>query len=100
MKLAWSTRAEAELRDIRTYSVERWGRCIATDYLRAIHSAAKHAATGKVQLRPLREGFWSLRVRSHLLIIQINEPETEIMVVRILHSAMDIERHLPPPLGD
>jgi plasmid stabilization system protein ParE len=36
-----------------------------------------------------------LRVRAHYLIVHIDEDADRLTVARVLHMAMDIERHLP-----
>lgn len=95
MKPGWSEQAKAELREIRTYSAGRWGKRIAVEYLQAINVGAARAANDPDRLRPLKEGFWQLRARSHVLVIRIDVAAQEMLVLRVLHASMDIDRHLP-----
>ena len=96
MKLAWSNLARAELAEIRRYSVARWGRAVAIRYMRDLRNAARIAAAEPVRVRPLREPWRIARARSHYLICHCNERTDTLTVARVLHVAMDIERHLPP----
>jgi toxin ParE1/3/4 len=95
VKLAWSALAAAELRDLRRYSVERWGRAVAVRYLEDLRDAAKAVATEPDRARPLRGDLRILRVRSHYLIVHVDAEVGRVTVARVLHVAMDIERHLP-----
>ena len=95
MKLVWSNLASDELRKLRRYSVERWGREVALRYLEDVRDAAKQAAADPQTARPLRGMLRILRVRSHCLIVHVDEEAGRVTVARILHVAMDIERHLP-----
>lgn len=95
MKLVWSNLAREELLELRRYSVERWGRDVALRYLEDLRDAAKRAAGNPQALRPLRGMLRILRVRSHYLIVHVDEQAGRVTIVRLLHTAMDIERHLP-----
>lgn len=95
MKLSWSTRAVGELRSLHRYSVERWGRAVALRYIDDVRAAAITAAASPERARPLRAPYRLLRVRSHVLILHVDETARRVTVTRVLHAAMDIERHLP-----
>ena len=95
MKLAWSVLARAELAEIRRYSVERWGRDVAVAYLTDLRDAARAAAAHPESLRRLREPYRLRRVRSHILILHVDAAADQLTVARVLHVAMDLERHLP-----
>jgi plasmid stabilization system protein ParE len=45
--------------------------------------------------RPLKAPFRILRVRSHYLIAHMDAAADRLIIARMLHVAMDIERHLP-----
>ena len=96
MKLAWSNLATAELQALRRYSVERWGAKVAAAYLQDVRDAAKLAAMQQWRSRPLSGPFRIARVRSHYLILHSDPDGDRLTVARVLHTAMDIERHLPP----
>ncbi len=95
MKLLWTVRAEGDLRAIRKYSVEHWGGRVAIDYLKAIRDAARGVATGQRRLRELPGGYASVSVRSHILVLRVDPEAGTMTVARVLHQAMDPERHLP-----
>ena len=95
MKLAWSTRAVQELHEVRQYSIDRWGRDVALRYMQDVRDAAKRIATNPLAARQLRGDYRIMRVRSHYLIVQVNERNSTVTIARLLHMAMDIERHLP-----
>lgn len=95
MKLAWSHLSIQELRAVRRHSIERWGRDVALRYLQDVRDAARRVAADPFVARPLREGLRIARVRSHYLIVHVDESTSTVTIARLLHAAMDIERHLP-----
>lgn len=95
MKLAWSNRARQELADLSRYSIEQWGAPVARRYLEDIRDAAKAAAARPDRTRLLRQDFRIVRVRSHYLILHVDLAQRRVTIARVLHAAMDIERHLP-----
>jgi plasmid stabilization system protein ParE len=95
VKLAWSNRAIAELRELRRSSVERWGPGVALRYLEDLRAAANHLADDPRRARPLKPPFHVLRVRSHYLTVHIDVAAGRLTIARVLHAARNIERHLP-----
>jgi plasmid stabilization system protein ParE len=95
VKLAWSTLAVRELRAVRRYSVERWGSNVALSYIQDVRDAAERVAVRPHAAKRLRGDLRIVRVRSHYLIIHVNEGSSVVTIARLLHAAMDIERHLP-----
>ena len=95
MKLVWANRAKAELYELRRYSIERWGAAAAKRYLEDIRDAAKRVSASPRRARLLRGSYRILRVRSHYLIVHIDDDADRATIARVLHVAMDIERHLP-----
>lgn len=95
MKLVWSNFAKQELRELRRFSVENWGLDVALRYLVDVRDAAKKAAADPRCARTLDGEFRILRVRSHYLILHTDSAADRLTVARVLHTAMDIERHLP-----
>lgn len=95
MKLAWSNLAKAELRALRDFSIERWGRKVAVRYLEDLRDVAKLLAQDPGRARVLKGPYRILRVRSHYLIAHVDLANNRLTVARVLHTAMDIERHLP-----
>lgn len=94
MKLVWTNAAVADLRALRRYSVERWGQAVALRYMEDVRDAAKRAAAAPERTRPLRGALRLMRVRSHCLIVHCDREADRLTVARVLHVAMDIERHL------
>ena len=95
MKPAWSNRAREGLQELRRFSVRRWGRDIAIRYLEDIREAAKQVGADPSRARPLKGPYRILRVRSHYLIVHVDPDADRVTIARVLHTAMDIERHLP-----
>ena len=95
MRLVWANRATAELDDLRRYSIERWGAPVAKRYLEDIRDAARRVAATPDRARLLRGPYRILRVRSHYLIVHVDDAADRATIARVLHVAMDIERHLP-----
>lgn len=95
MKLSWSNLARRELEDLRRFSIDNWGAAVARRYLEDIRDAALTVAERPERARPLRGIFRILRVRSHYLILHVDPDAQRVTVARVLHVAMDIERHLP-----
>lgn len=96
MKLAWSNLAAQELRALRIYSIERWGKPVALRYLSDVQAAAKRVAAEPERARELKDAFRLVRVRSHYLIVHVDDAADRLTIARVLHTAMDLERHLPP----
>lgn len=94
MRLAWSNLAKIELSELRRYSVERWGSDVGLRYLEDVRDAAKRVAAWPTRARPLGGNLRIMRVRSHYLIVHVDETANRLTVARVLHTAMDLERHL------
>lgn len=95
MKLSWSNLARKELEELGRYSIDNWGAPVARRYLEGVRDAAKAAAERPERTRLLRGPYRLLRVRSHYLILHVDPAARRVTIARILHVAMDIERHLP-----
>jgi len=94
VKLAWSNLTVHELRELRRHSIDRWGRVVALRYIEDVRDAAKRAAADPYTTRTLRGALRIVRVRSHYLIIHVDGGASTVTIARLLHVAMDIERHL------
>ena len=100
MKLVWSNLAKNELVEIRRYSVASWGRVVAVRYLQDLRNAARAVAADATRARRLTGPWRIMRARSHYLICHHDETSDTLTVARVLHTAMEIERHLPPEARD
>jgi plasmid stabilization system protein ParE len=99
VKLAWSNLAKAALLKLRRSSVERWGRDVAQRYLEDVRAAAKQLTLDPLRAKPLKGPFRVTRVRSHYLIVHLDIAADRLTIARVLHVAMDIERHLARSRG-
>jgi len=95
VRLAWSNLAKRELRDLHRYSVGRWGHDVAQRYLEDLRDAAKLVGADPQCARPIKGPFRIVRVRSHYLFVHVDARAARVTIARVLHVAMDIERHLP-----
>lgn len=68
---------------------------VARRYLEDVRDAAKRTAADPRRAKPLDGTFGIVRVRSHYLIVRIDADADRLTVARVLHTSMDIERHLP-----
>jgi toxin ParE1/3/4 len=92
--LAFSPAAEADLSHIWDYSAEVWGPDQADHYLDEIQMACKALATGRRQGRvvDVRPVYLKLAVASHVIFYR--EEDSRLLIIRVLHGRMDIDRHL------
>jgi len=90
-----SPRAQADVDEIWTYTVERWGVEQAELYVRQLGSAVETIAQDPQRGRPcdeIREGYRRYPSGSHVVFYRITTKE--VVVVRILHQRMDFNRHV------
>lgn len=88
-------RARQDLKAIWTYTLERWGESQADLYLQqldaGIRSLIDFPDIGE-SCEHIRAGYRKLQVNRHLIFYRRGERHIEI--VRVLHQAMDVARHL------
>lgn len=53
-------------------------------------------AVDATRARLLRKPWHIMRARSHYLVCRYDEDADTLTIARVLHTAMDMERHLPP----
>jgi len=89
-----SPQAESDLEDIWLYTFKTWSADQAYLYHNAFVEAFEDLAAGRKFGRPvdIREGYFKYPVGAHLVFYRILE--AGIVVVRILHQRMDVNRHL------
>jgi toxin ParE1/3/4 len=90
-----SPRARADLDEIWDYTADRWDEEQAENYLRSIEKAIEMIAKSPQRGRSydeVRVGYRRYRVGAHILIYRVLK--MQVHVVRILHVAMDVDRHL------
>lgn len=90
-----SPAAQADLEEIWDYTVEHWDIAQAERYVRDIRLACAGLASGTKTSRPVdvRAGYRKCYIGSHVLFFKSDSQGT-IIIVRILHKRMDVERHL------
>lgn len=98
MRVEYTPRAKADLADIWDYTSGRWGTAQADRYVRDIDTTAHAVASGATPTRDLSEarpGYRRAVSGSHFLIVR-NGDDGALIVVRVLHRRMAIDRHLDP----
>ena len=92
-KLRLSRSAEAELEAIDAFSFEQFGDEVASIYMRRFDELfellRRHPLAGQ-QASDLGKGMRSVMHRSHRILYQAGKDE--VLIVRILHHAMDAKR--------
>ena len=87
--------AERDLKGIGRYTYRAWGREQARKYLRALHLKIRRLAANPnlgVMRDDVGEGYRSAPVGHHLVFYRT--VGDDIVVVRVLHESMDVQRHL------
>lgn len=87
--------AEKDLKGIARYTRRTWGLEQTRRYLRALHERMQELAANPnlgVTRHDVAEGYRSARIGHHHVFYR---PEDDtIVVVRVLHESMDVQRHL------
>ncbi len=93
--IKYARRANADLEDIADYTARTWGADQAKRYIRDIRLQIERIASDDVISQPLRVarfGVFKSRINRHLIIFE--QTTEQIRIVRILHEAMDVPRHI------
>jgi toxin ParE1/3/4 len=94
-KLRLSSAAEAELEAIDAFSCEQFGDEVASTYMRGFGELfdllRRHPLAGQ-KTSNLGKGMRSLTHRNHRILYQAGKDE--VLIVRVLHHAMDVKRAL------
>lgn len=88
----YSREAQAELREIVSYTVKKWGAAQARNYARQIDEAATDLATGQGFFRDWGDVLPGLRVKaagSHFVFCLLR-PGLPALVLAVLHKRMDL----------
>lgn len=97
MAFALTRAAQRDLLDIGRSTQRTWGRQQRVIYLAAIdktfHLLAEHPGIG-TDCSEIRLGYRKHPCQRHMIYYKPTEND-DILIVRILHSAMDAMRHLP-----
>ncbi len=91
----YARRANTDLEDITDYTAQTWGAKQAKKYNKSIRNKIQSIARGEGTLQALnvqRANIYQARVNRHLIIFE--QSAEEIRIIRVLHEAMDIPRHI------
>ena len=95
MRAEFSLRAQLDLQELYIYGVEKFGIAVAESYAagitQTVHLIASQPRIARLRTefsRPVRIHHW----RSHY-IIYVDQP-SGVFIVRVLHHASDVARHL------
>ena len=91
-----SPKARADLDAIWDYTAERWGEDQADAYVRGIAKVFADLADGSLPGRRadnIRSGYRKQAAGSHVVFYR-QDAGRNLLVVRVLHRRMDVERHL------
>lgn len=97
MTLDLTKAAIEDLRGIRAYTFATWGEQQEAAYLKGIWAKFRDIQANPERLRRRDDLFPGCQIAAegkHVILFRQNGELLE--VVRILHSAMDFTRHLPP----
>jgi toxin ParE1/3/4 len=90
----FAPRALSDLRSLRRYSVDNWGLERAEKYLAAINKTIQRLCERRIMGRPVvGRRYRYYRSESHYLFFRV--VGSRLVVLRVLHTSMDFQRHLP-----
>lgn len=97
MKLILTEAALADLRSIRAYTLETWGKTQEARYLDSLWAKFEEIQKDPCRYRLRQDLFPGCRIAAegkHVILFRSGAENLEI--VRVIHGAMDFKRHLPP----
>lgn len=95
-----SNEALNDLEEIWLYTLKNWSVEQADKYIDLLIYDIKHLTkdpTSGKDYESIRKGYFSSRVKSHLIFYKINLKAEELEIIRILHQRMGIESQLEKP---
>lgn len=88
--------ALADLREIRDYTLAKWGERQETLYLDAMWKRFAEMLTEPSRFRQREDLFPGCRIAGHQKHVILFRVEADrLQIIRVLHTAMDLKRHLP-----
>lgn len=86
--------AEADLEEIWLYTSRKWSLQQADSYYRSLVTTFSALAEGRKLGRKVevRTEYFKFLVGAHVVYFRVDDDQIDI--IRILHSRMDVERHL------
>lgn len=92
-----SKEASNDLEKIWLYTIETWSAEQADRYLNLIFDEIEYLCqkpNSGSDFSHVRKDYLRSRVKSHFIFYKINEKQSELEIIRILHQLMDIENRL------
>ena len=92
-----SKEASNDLEKIWLYTIETWSAEQADRYLNLIFDEIEYLCqkpNSGSDFSPVRKDYLRSRVKSHFIFYKINEKQSELEIIRILHQQMDIKNQL------
>ena len=93
-RILYSPLAEADLEDIWLFTAQRWSTEQAVAYTTDLINAVHQLARGDRTVRPVSIVEEMQKYLSGRHVIFFRRSKGDLVVVRILHQSMDVERHL------
>jgi len=88
--------ARKDMIEIGHYTVEKWGKRQRDKYLKQLDDAfkllARQPEIGK-EAEDIKPGYKKFGQGSHIIFYRAGK-DSKIVVIRILHNSMDVDRHL------
>jgi len=97
MNYKLSNAAEKDLENIWRYTLENWSLEQADRYINLILDELEYLClkpTSGNDFGHIREGYFRVKVKSHLIFYKINTSQKQLEIIRVLHEMMDIETHI------
>lgn len=95
MQIKFTNAARQDLKSIFTYTVRTWGKQQAEKYSAQLKSHLSDISKSAAFSKPVqcsRNNLKQSAVGRHIVVFE--QTNTQILIVRILHEAMDIPRHV------
>jgi toxin ParE1/3/4 len=99
MTLEFTPAALSDLRSIREYTFEKWGAAQERFYLDGLWAKFEEILEQPTKWRTRPDLFVGCQIASqgrHVILFRIRD--SVLQIVRILHSSMDLPRHVPKNL--
>lgn len=96
MKIDFTDAAIADLKSIRNYTLDQWGPNQEQAYIDAMWSKFEELTSAPERFRKREDLFPGCQIAAqgkHVILFLVNDDLLQI--VRVLHSAMDYQRHVP-----
>ena len=90
-----SSQAEQDLTDIWIYTAEEWNLAQADMYIEELVAGIERLSTHPELGYPrddIRTGYRSLNASQHIVFYTVTD--NEVLIVRVLHKSVDVQRHL------